>query len=157
MMLGEAPGEAEDIFGTPFVGPAGQELDRWIERAIAPLPVKPRILLSNLIACIPRDEQGQKVHEPEIESVEACTPRLLDLVRIAQPKLVICVGKISSDWTDPKFRNNIRLVHADGGLIDRVSIDHPAKVLRIPIAHRHIAIQRAVIQIRTAIEAVMHF
>ena len=155
--IGEAPGEAEDVLGLPFVGPAGQMLDDWVRRAYEPLPNKPATAYMNLIGCIPRTEAGEKVHEPDPDSVDACAPRLLALVAMARPKLVVCVGQVARDWTDPKYRGNVVLNHPDGTRIDRIAIDHPARVLRAPVAHRSLMAQRAIVQLRTAVEQSLFF
>ena len=159
LFIGEAPGEAEDTFGLPFVGVAGQELDRWIKCAFSGLGNGKPVTwgMTNLIACIPKNDDGEKVHEPEVESVEACTPRLLELVAMAQPKVVVCVGAVSDAWLDPKYRGGIQMKHADGSLITRIKVDHPSRVLRTPIAHRNIMAQRAIVQIKTAVEGALHF
>lgn len=157
VFLGEAPGEAEDTLGLPFVGPAGQMLDDWVRRAYEPLPEKPSTCFANLLACIPRDEAGAKVHEPEPDSVDACAPRLRALVAIANPKLIVCVGAVSAAWTDHKYANNIKLLHPDGTPISRIAIDHPARVLRATAAHRGLMAQRAIVQIRTAVEQALFF
>ena len=164
--VGEAPGEAEDTLGLPFVGPAGQMLDDWVKRALQPWQVpgtegpdynSVTYAYMNLLACIPRDEAGEKVHEPEPDSVDACAPRLRALVAIAQPKLVVCVGAVAASWTDPKYQNNIVFNHPDGSRISRIAIDHPARVLRAPVAHRGLMAQRAIVQIRTAVEQALFF
>lgn len=175
---GEAPGEAEDTFGVPFCGPAGHELDSWIAEATSGFSicdqcgalwgkccpcesntfVPIRMAYGNLLACIPKDANGAKVHEPEPDCVDACKPRLLELVAMIQPKLIVCVGKVSDSWTDPKYSSNILLKHPDGSLITRVAIDHPARYLRCkePSQRRDIR-SRSIVVMRTAIEQALMF
>ncbi|MEK0326406.1 MAG: uracil-DNA glycosylase family protein, partial [Nitrosopumilus sp.] len=89
LFIGEAPGASEDSLGSPFVGPAGHLLDQMIEDALdmtspdqADLPAidsGPRIAFTNLIACIPKDEDGNKISSGDdipLESIEACSERL---------------------------------------------------------------------------------
>src|SRR5262245_33856687 len=104
LFIGEAPGESENVIGQPFVGPAGQLLDRIIERA---LPEGTSYALTNLVCCIPRDDEGKKPNEPGVEHVDACSPRLTDFVRICDPELIVAVGSTARNWLDPKCRPHV--------------------------------------------------
>src|SRR5262245_29940694 len=79
--VGEAPGISENLLGEPFVGPAGHLLDRIIQQAslwyteVLKRP-PPTYCLTNLIMCIPLDEDGVKAAEPSPVEVEACSGRL---------------------------------------------------------------------------------
>jgi uracil-DNA glycosylase len=173
LFIGEAPGESEDVLGRPFVGPAGKLQDRIVREALIragyaiAIPVEGgkarggrggkdtgtlRLAYTNLVGCIPRDEEGQKAGEPDDESVEACAPRLQEFVRIARPKLIVCVGRVARDWLDLKYHRHIEL---DGDRterqIPRVDVIHPAAILRVPVIHREINIQRSIITIAKAI------
>lgn len=157
LFIGEAPGESEDVLGQPFVGPAGQLLDQIIQRAFAATQVPGTEgadynsltwAFTNLVCCIPRDEDGGKATEPDDEYIKACSVRLIEFVEIAEPRLIVCVGALARDWLTPGYRYSIKL-HRD---VPRIDIIHPAAVLRANIAHRGLMVQRAVVQISNAVE-----
>lgn len=147
LFIGEAPGESEDVIGLPFVGPAGRLLDHIIDMAIGRGEDRPRLAFTNLVGCLPR-ENGTKSGAPEDDQVRSCQFRLQDFVKIASPRLIVCVGNLSRDWLDVGYRSHIRL-HAD---IPRVAITHPAAILRANIAQKGLLAQRATIVIRNAVE-----
>ncbi len=148
LLLGEAPGESENVLGVPFVGVAGKLLDHIISRAIGEEGrLRFRLAYANLIACIPR-EDGGKASEPPAESIEACKPRLEDLIEIANPRLVVCVGKHSTEWTEPGFTHSIALPKK----VRRVSIDHPSYILRANVIQKGLLIQKASVVIGNAVE-----
>lgn len=146
LFVGEAPGLSEDCLGYPFAGPAGHLLDEIIARAIPPAL---RIVLSNLVACLPVDpETGAKAVEPSDASVKACAPRLVDLARICRPRLIVCVGSVASRWLDSRHRPRVEVDPA----IPMMDIVHPAFILRSNVAMRGLQVQRCVVKISTAIE-----
>lgn len=153
LLVGEAPGETENLFAKPFCGPAGLLIDKIIANAISGLG-KIDIAMTNLICCIPRDtETGGKIVEPPDESVLACRPRLGEFVRLCKPKLIVTLGNCARDWLDPKRRGAIMLPPSVWvqGAIPQVNIIHPAAILRGPIAMKSMATQRATVELRNAI------
>lgn len=143
LFVGEAPGKTEDILGSPFVGPAGKLLDQIIERAV---PKGVRYALTNLIACIPLDDNLEKITEPPIEAVEACTPRLLEIIEIASPKLVVCVGTEARDWLDQKYSRCIPCK------VPMVSVLHPAYILRANFVQQGLLAQKCIVTVGTALD-----
>ena len=115
LFIGEGPGPSEDAIGLPFVGPAGKLLDDMIFQAREKAghvvdtgetnergdfiegwaPADLRLAFTNIVACIPKDDSDKPYVDPQEWAIEACRERLIELVHIAQPKLVILVGKIS--------------------------------------------------------------
>jgi uracil-DNA glycosylase len=130
LFLGEAPGVSEDVLGSPFVGPAGHLLDRIIEESI---PDEVDYALTNLVACIPKDEDNDKVGEPPEEAINACAPRLKEFVRICRPNRVILVGTLAHKH----FKEDV----------PTVKILHPAAILRLDVSQRGLAIQRSIVAI----------
>ena len=124
LFIGEAPGDSEDVLGRPFVGPAGQLLDELIEAA---KPNGLTIAFTNLVGCIPRDEEGKG--EPSREAIMACRDKLLELIQIAQPTATVCVGKLAAKYAVATEKT--------------VEIVHPAAILRADIAKRGLMYQRA--------------
>lgn len=159
-VVGEAPGESENVLGRPFVGPAGKLLDVILGEALEGFSVpslsggtRPlTYCLTNLVCCIPREEDGGKSGEPPEQSVIACSGRLQEMLQICQPRLIVLAGALARTYLTPgKF--SIRLPYMqDSRLRGVVSIYHPAHILRMNIAYRGLAIQKATVQIRTAIE-----
>ena len=147
LLLGEAPGQSEDVLGRPFVGPAGDLLDEMIEEAERmSRPVGK--LFTNLVGCIPRDvERGSsyKLSEPPPESIEACSPRLQELVNLSKPTAIVMIGKLAQKWC-PKL--------IDYDFEHSLDIIHPAAILRMDLSQRGLAEQRTTIQLRDLFEKV---
>lgn len=99
LLIGEAPGEAEDLRGHAFVGPAGNVLNGILEEAYKGRK-PPRICIDNIVACIPlKDglEEGEiDVRPPSAQEARACRPRLEEIVKLCNPKLVITLGKVAA-------------------------------------------------------------
>lgn len=100
LFVGEAPGPSENTLGRPFIGPAGKLLDRIIEAARG--SYRARLAWTNLVGCIPLGDDSKKFDEPPKEAIEACAPRLRELVAIAKPKVIVTVGTLADKWT-PKI------------------------------------------------------
>jgi len=74
LFIGEAPGVVEDKFGKPFKGPAGLLLDDMISKAIEEVPAAKsyKMGFTNMISCIPLDEEGHKAKQPMPSHVREC-------------------------------------------------------------------------------------
>lgn len=140
LFVGEAPGKSENVIGRPFVGPAGKLLDTIIDESFKRFDLT--YALTNLVCCIPLDENGSKAKEPEKEYILACSDRLAEFVAIAKPKLVVTVGGLSTKWV-PK------VIDHDGQWAELV---HPAAIIRMNIAQQGLAIQRSIVTLSTALE-----
>lgn len=140
IFLGEAPGDSEDVLGIPFCGPAGHLLDDIIRQTIPP---NLRLLFSNLVACFPREQKEAGINEPPKEAIEACMPRVHDLLAIAKPKLLILVGQLAEKWEAKR----IKWTGPKAGII------HPAAILRMDISQKGLAIQRAAVQLSEAVQS----
>ena len=145
LFIGEAPGESEDTLGVPFIGPSGHLLNRIVSES---LPKDISRAFTNLIGCIPRDHRGSKAKEPDQESIEACKPRLEDLIKIAQPKLIVCVGVFAKDYLNRGYKHTVRY----DPKIKTVEIAHPASILRSSIINQELMMQRCIIRISDAVE-----
>jgi uracil-DNA glycosylase len=107
-----------------------------------------RIAFGNVTCCIPLDEDGDKFTEPPDDQVKQCQQRLKEFIEVANPRLIICVGNIASDWLDPEYRYSCKVNKE----IPRVQITHPAAILRATVAAKGLMIQRNVIAIRNAVD-----
>lgn len=151
LFVGEAPGASEDALGKPFKGPAGSELDLIIANALDGLD-NVRTCFTNLIGCVPLHE-GKK-EAPEDNEIQACLPKLAEFIKLAEPKLIVAVGKLAEDYlpSDGKrFKHQARLHRP----IPVVGIIHPAAILRASPAHQGLLRRKAEVAIRTAVEGLL--
>ena len=147
LFIGEAPGHSEDVVGGAFEGPAGRLLDRLIDRAMPP-GQSLRIAFTNLVCCIPLDDDGNKTHTPTAESVVACTPRLVEFVGLAAPVLIVCIGDPAWRWV-PKA-----LSRPADKLIKLAHIVHPSAILQAPEAQQGLLVREAIMALTSAIETI---
>lgn len=148
LFVGEAPGESEDVLSIPFVGPAGHLLDTIIEQASVNLPSPLRHTFTNLVCCIPRKGDGDKAGEPEAPQIRRCGGRLSEFLTICSPKLLVCVGRLAETWLNPKHKP--RIVEST---VPRVSIVHPAAILRASVAQQGLAVKRCILTLQRTFEA----
>lgn len=142
LFIGEAPGTSENAIGQPFVGPAGQLLDQIVERSLDIKTVT--TAYTNLVACFPREAKERGDNEPDNGEILECRPRLIEFVNIAKPCLVVNVGKLAERYFPGVGRHT-----------PNVTVDHPAYILRMPLAQQQMAIQRCIVRIRNAYEDVL--
>ncbi|MCX7788339.1 MAG: uracil-DNA glycosylase [Spirochaetes bacterium] len=125
MVIGEGPGAEEDRQGLPFVGAAGQFLDKWL--AAIGLSRETNVYIANMVKCRPpgnRDPQG--------DEVEACLPYLVKQVELVNPRSILTVGRIASQSLlgTTKGISSLRgTVHEWKG-IPLIATYHPSAVLR---------------------------
>ena len=138
MIVGEAPGEQEDLQGEPFVGPAGQLLDQML-RAVgksrragsgeddeAGDPAR-RVFIANALKCRPPRNRN-----PEPEELARCEPFLRRQLALVRPRLILLMGRfavkqlLKSDDAIGKLRGRVH--HYEG--IPVVVTYHPAYLLR---------------------------
>lgn len=100
LMVGEAPGKAEDLLGIPFVGPSGRILNAAIDKAriLAGLAVAPRIFITNICACRPTDEFQGANREPTGEEAWACWERLERTYADCRPRRVALLGAVAKKY-----------------------------------------------------------
>ena len=146
LFCAEAPGESEDVLGFPMKGPAGHLMDQIVKNG---LPLGRTFGFTNLIACIPRDPEGGKLAKPDDDSVRACEGRLREIVNLAQPKLIVCVGREAQMWLNPGYKASIKLDRP----IPMASIIHPAAILRgFERRLQGLEARRASVEIRDAVK-----
>ena len=132
MVVGEAPGRDEDRQGEPFVGRAGQLLDRMLLAMGLP---RERVYIANVLKCRPPNNR-----DPKPAEADACRPFLERQIALTQPKVLLSVGRISA-------QNLLRTEQAVGRLRSRVHTlepmglplivtYHPAYLLRQPSEKR---------------------
>jgi len=91
MMIGEQPGDREDVEGHPFVGPAGKLLDRCLEEAGIE---RNSVYVTNVVKHFKWEPRGKRrLHKkPSQLEIEACRPWLDAELEVVHPKLVVCLG-----------------------------------------------------------------
>jgi DNA polymerase len=130
-VIGEGPGEQEDLRGEPFVGPAGQMLDRMLSNVLA-LP-RERVYIANIVKCRPPNNRN-----PEPAEIASCLPFLHAQLAAIQPRLVLVLGSIASKTLfDNKGIMSVRgrwqtLTWPGGGSAPAMPTFHPAYLLRKP-------------------------
>lgn len=87
LFLGEGPGETEDRFGRPFIGAAGQLLDRIVERMGYS---RDQVYITNVVKCRPPENR-----EPAPDEALACRPFLERQIALLQPRVIVCLGKVA--------------------------------------------------------------
>ena len=91
MLVGEQPGDVEDVSGHPFVGPAGKLLDRALSAAGID---RRRVYLTNVVKHFKFEPRGKRrIHKkPRASEVEACRPWFDEELAAVRPRLVVCLG-----------------------------------------------------------------
>ena len=151
LFIGEAPGQSEDAIGKPFIGPAGKLLDHIISRA---LPREMRWAMTNLVGCIPLDEDGDKLSEPAHDEIKKCRPRLVELMEMAQPRLVVTLGNLAHSYAGAKsslFSGKPQWL-APWESLRFLELVHPAAILRANVANQGLMIQRCVVNLSNIVE-----
>jgi uracil-DNA glycosylase family protein len=141
LVVGEQPGDKEDLAGEPFVGPAGRLLDRAFEEAGFD---RQALYVTNAVKHFKfkRDERGKRrIHQkPGRTEVVACRPWLLAELRAVRPELVLLLGATAAQsLLGPKFRLTAHRgepVEAPEDVAElvpsAVATVHPSAVLRAP-------------------------
>ena len=132
LIIGEAPGQEEDRRGEPFVGPAGQLLDRML--AAIGLD-RQTVYITNVLKCRPPNNR-----DPKVEEVQACAGYLRRQIELIQPKAILSVGRISSQSlldTDAPIGRLRNHWHRYGPRDTPLRVTyHPAYLLRSPAQKR---------------------
>lgn len=124
MIIGEAPGDQENQIGRPFVGRAGELLDRMI--AAIHLD-RETVYIANIVKCRPPGNR-----DPQTEERIACLPYLMEQISIVKPKLILMMGLVAAQTllaTNQSLGNLRQKVHLFEGIPSYVSY-HPAALLR---------------------------
>jgi len=132
MVVGEAPGEQEDLKGEPFVGPAGQLLDAMLQAiglSRREGPPEQQVYIANTLKCRPPRNRN-----PEPAELAKCEPFLRRQLALVQPKIILAMGRfavqqlLGSDEAVGRLRGRI---HTYEG-VPLVVTYHPAYLLRQP-------------------------
>ena len=134
MFVGEQPGDYEDLAGKPFVGPAGQIMNRALEEAgIA----RQEVYVTNAVKHFKWEPRGKRrIHQkPNAHEIAACRPWLEAELRIVKPKLVVLLGATAAQTI---FGSSFRVTRERGKVLSSkfapkiVATVHPSSLLRQP-------------------------
>lgn len=126
MFVGEAPGEQEDLQGIPFVGRAGQLLDRYL---FAVDIKREDVYIANILKCRPPHNR-----DPLPAEENACIGFLREQVRLIRPRVIVCLGRIAAMRLispDFKITRDHGTWYERGGFL-MTAVYHPAALLRDP-------------------------
>lgn len=126
MFVGEGPGAQEDLQGRPFVGPAGQLLDKMLA-AIA--LNREQVYIANIVKCRPPENRV-----PTPDEAAACLPYLRAQVGLVSPRIIICLGATAARYC---LGGEVRITRDRGKWVQRKGVwmmatYHPAALLRAP-------------------------
>jgi DNA polymerase len=125
MFIGEAPGADEDRLGRPFVGKAGQLLDKALNAL--DFSRDKNFYICNICKCRP---EGNRT--PEGDEAEACLPYLRNQVAVIKPRIIVCLGATSARYI---IDRQARITSIRGQWFERkgysiMATFHPAALLR---------------------------
>lgn len=138
VLVGEQPGDMEDLAGEPFVGPAGQLLDEALRQVGLP---REAVYLTNVVKHFKYEPRGKRrIHQkPDSREITACRPWLEAELSVLRPQVIVCLGSTSSQAI---FGRDFRLTAQRGRLLPSnfspltLATWHPAGILRMPEASR---------------------
>lgn len=124
LLIGEGPGQQEDLQGIPFVGPAGQLLDKMLASVGLSLD---EVYIANIVKCRPPGNR-----DPYDDEKEACINYLRYQFKLIEPKIIVCLGRVAATTIiDPSFR----ITRQRGQWFSRMGYEfiatyHPSALLR---------------------------
>ncbi len=158
MFVGEQPGDAEDLEGEPFVGPAGRELDRGLEEAGID---RGQVFITNVVKHFKWKQKGRRrLHQtPSREEIEACMPWLDAEVETVEPKVIVCLGAtaakalLGSSFRVTRQRGELH--PGPNGVVITATV-HPSSILRAPSDEDRQEAREAFVDDLRKVAAVIH-
>jgi len=134
MLVGEQPGDYEDVAGKPFVGPAGKIMDQALEEAGID---RSQVYVTNAVKHFKWEPRGKRrIHQkPNSREIAACRPWLEAELRIVKPKLVVAMGATAAQTI---FGPGFRVTRERGKVLSSklaprvLATVHPSSLLRQP-------------------------
>ena len=126
MLIGEGPGEQEDLQGLPFVGPAGKLLDDMLEMIYLD---RTKVYIANIVKCRPPENR-----DPLGVEQDACIGYLRRQVALLRPKIIVCLGRIAAMRI---IKPDFKITREHGQWFEKngfqmMAVYHPAALLRDP-------------------------
>jgi len=137
LLVGEQPGDVEDVEGRAFVGPAGRMLDRALDDAGLD---RDKLYVTNAVKHFHFTQRGKRrLHQtPQAGHISACRPWLGAEVAAVRPALIVCLGATA---VKAVLGNEVRVLRDRGSILERDSLVgpgaflvtvHPSSILRAP-------------------------
>lgn len=133
MMVGEQPGDQEDLQGRPFVGPAGKILDKAL---VAGGIDRDDVYVTNAVKHFKWEPRGKRrIHKkPSGMEIAACRPWFDQEVKVVKPKVIVCLGATAAQTL---LGRNFKVTQSRGKVIPQSGIPiiatvHPSSILRAP-------------------------
>lgn len=154
MLVGEQPGNEEDLEGQPFVGPAGQLLDRLLQEAGIE---RSRTYVTNAVKHFKWEQRGKRrIHQrPNAREVQACRPWIEAEIAVVKPKVIVCLGATAAHAL---LGPSVSITRQHGEFVDSplapgVTLTvHPSAILRSRSSEaRHLAMEQCVADLRGVI------
>ena len=156
MLIGEQPGDQEDRIGRPFVGPAGQLLDRALDAAGLD---RQEVYVTNVVKHFNWEPRGKwRIHKkPRQQHIAACRPWLDVELEIVKPRAVVCLGATAAQAL---LGAGFRVTQHRGEFIDSplaplvLATVHPSSLLRAPDSEtRRLETDRFIDDLRLVVHA----
>jgi len=133
LVVGEQPGDREDVEGHPFVGPAGRLLDKALEATGVP---RKEVYITNAVKHFKWEPRGKRrLHKtPAQREIEACLPWLEAELAAVEPRVILCLGATAARAV---MGGKVRVTEARGQALhsplgkDVIITIHPAYILRL--------------------------
>ncbi len=134
MLVGEQPGDAEDLAGHPFVGPAGKLLDRALEQAGID---RSRVYVTNVVKHFKWEPRGKRrIHaKPNAAEIGACRPWLDTEIALVRPRVLVCLGATAAQAL---LGRAFKVTQQRGTFVESplaplvTATVHPSSILRAP-------------------------
>lgn len=132
MLVGEQPGDREDLAGEPFVGPAGRLLDQALDQAGID---RTKVYVTNVVKHFKWESRGKRrIHKkPNLAEITACKPWLEAELRVVKPRAVVCLGATAAQaLLGKQFRvtkQRGEFVESDLAPVVTATV-HPSSILR---------------------------
>ena len=128
MIIGEAPGEAEEVRGEPFVGPAGHMLNQML---LAIGVSREKVFIANILKCRPPNNR-----DPKQDEVNSCHGFLKQQIKLIKPKVILAVGRVAAQNL-LHTKETIGHIRGNTYALEEIQIPlvvtyHPAYLLRSP-------------------------
>jgi uracil-DNA glycosylase family protein len=134
MLVGEQPGDAEDLAGHPFIGPAGKLLDRALEEAGIE---RSRVYVTNVVKHFKWEPRGKRrIHaKPNAAEIGACRPWLETELALVKPRVLVCLGATAAQAL---LGRAFKVTQMRGQFVESplaplaTATVHPSSILRAP-------------------------
>lgn len=127
LIIGEGPGQQEDLEGRPFIGPSGQLLDKIFEACN--FTREKHLFITNIVRCRPPENR-----KPTTEEAAECMPWLISQISMIRPEIIVLLGATALKFmAGPDYkisRDHGKWMEVLG--IDAMPVYHPSALLRKP-------------------------